>query len=131
MKGFEQVWSSAAKTRNGEAVSPELKPLLLRVYSDVTHHPVNLASLKNSLLGLLRYLSEDGRTNANCWAADLFISSDDWEDHWSEQNLPEEFHDVLARMGEALHDTVSRPDIAHNFGCLPEQLLECAQRLTI
>jgi len=78
---------------------------------------------------LLQYLSGEGRTNANCWAADLFMSSDEWEHHWSEQSLPDDFHDVLAHMGEALHDTIGSPDIASNFGCLPEQLLECAEHL--
>jgi hypothetical protein len=129
MKGFEQVWVSAARTRDGEAVLPELKPLLLCVHDDVTTSPVNLAALKNSLVELLQYLSGEGRTNANCWAADLFFCSNDWEHDWSEQNLPDDFHDVLAKMGEALHDAVTSPDIARNFGCLPEQLLECAERL--
>jgi hypothetical protein len=83
--------------------------------------------LKDSLLGLLQYLSGEGRTNANCWAADLFFCSDETE-HWTDQPLPDDFHDVLAKMGEALHDTVSSPEIASNFGCLPEQLLECVKR---
>lgn len=129
MKGFEQVWSSVARTRGGEPVLPDLKPLLLRVHGDVTETPVNLFALKGSLVELLQYLSTDGRTNANCWAADLFFCSDDWERDWSEQNLPDAFHEILARMGEALHDTVTSPEVAGNFGCLPEQLLERAQRL--
>ena len=129
MKGFEQVWVSVAKTRGGEAVLPVLKPLLFRVHNDVTASPVNLPALKNSLVELLQYLSGEGRTNANCWAVDLFFCSDNWEHDWSEQNLPDDFHDVLAKMGEALHDTVTSPDVASNFGCLPEQLLECAQCL--
>ena len=48
----------------------------------------------------------------------------------AEQNLPEDFHDVLAMMGEALHDTVQAPEIAENFGCLPEQLLEKVDHLS-
>jgi hypothetical protein len=48
---------------------------------------------------------------------------------WGEQNLPESFHDVLAMMGEALHDTVQAPETAENFGCLPEQLLERVRHL--
>jgi len=131
MKGFERVWSSVAKTRDGEAVFQRLKPFLLHVHRDVTTNPVILSALKNSLVELLQYLSSEGRTNANCWATDLFFCSDDWEHDWSEQYLPDDFHDVLARMGEALHDTVTSPDIAGNFGCLPEQLLECAERLGI
>ena len=48
-----------------------------------------------------------GRTNANCWAVDLFFAnSEGWEKDWAEQDLPEDFHDILAMMGEALHDTV-------------------------
>lgn len=129
MKGFEQVWSSVASVRGGEAVLPGLKPLLLRVHSDVLTSPVNLPALKKSLMELLQYLSGEGRTNANCWAADLFFCCDDWEHDWSEQNLPDDFHDVFAMMGEALHDTVSSPDVASNFGCLPEQLLERVERL--
>lgn len=131
MKGFEQLWAAVAKTRDGEPVSPELKPLLRRVYDDVLTSPVNLSNLKQSLVELLRFLSEEGRTNANCWATDLFFCSEDdlWERDWSEQNLPDDFHDVVAKMGEALHDTVTRPDIAGNFDCLPEQLLERAKRL--
>jgi hypothetical protein len=126
---LEQVWSSVARARGGEPVSPELKPLVLRVHNDVTTSPVNLQALKNSLVGLLQYLNGKGRTSANCWAADLFFSSDEGEHHWSDQDLPDDFHDVLAKMGEALHDTVTNPDVASNFGCLPEQLLECTERL--
>jgi hypothetical protein len=129
MKGFEEVWTSVARTRGGEEVSPELKSLVLRVNDDVTTSPVNLRALKISLVQLLQYLSGEGRTNANCWAADLFFCSDDLEHHWTDQILPDDFHDVLAKMGEALHDTVSSPDVASNFGCLPEQLLEFAERL--
>lgn len=104
-----------------------------RVYDDVLTSPVNLADLKRSLMELLRYLSEEGRTNANCWAADLFFCSHDdlWERAWFEQNLPDGFHEVMAMMGEALHDTVTTPDIAENFGCLPEQLLERVKRLEL
>ena len=129
MEDFEQVWSSVAKLRGGEAVSPGLKPKLLRVHNDATAIPVNLAALKNSLVKLLEYLSTEGRTSANCWATDLFLSSDALEHCWSDQDLPEDFHNLLAMMGEALHDTVSSPHIAENFGCLPEQLLEEAERL--
>jgi hypothetical protein len=131
MKGFEQLWASVATARDGEAASPELKPLLRQVYEDVLTAPVNLPDLRRSLMELLRYLGEAGRTNANCWATDLFFGSpeDLWERDWSEQNLPDDFHDLLAIMGEALHDTVTSPEIARNFDCLPEQLLERAKRL--
>jgi hypothetical protein len=130
MKGFDQLWASVARARDGEAVSPDLKPLLCRVHVDVLTSPVNLPALKTSLVELFQYLSGAGRTNANCWAVDLFFCSPDlWEPDWSEQNLPGDFHDVLAMIGEALHDAVASPAIASNFDCLPEQLLERAERL--
>ena len=131
MKTFEEVWSFVARTRSGEVVSPELRPLVLRVHMDATTTPVDLPALNSSVVALLQYLSGQGRTNANCWAADLFFGSDDLDHVWSEQELPDDFHDLLAMMGEALHDTVSSPEIAQNFGCLPEQLLKCAERLEI
>jgi hypothetical protein len=36
---------------------------------------------------------------------------------------------VLTMMGEALHDAVQAPDVAGDFECLPEQLLERVKRL--
>ena len=131
MAGFGDAWGAVDHPKDGESVSPELQPLLRRVYSDVLAAPANLPSLKESLTALLEYLSGDGRTNANCWALDLFFClSEGWERDWTEQELPDDFHDVLALMGEALHDTVRTPKIAENFGCLPEQLLDRVRRLT-
>jgi hypothetical protein len=92
--------------------------------------PTDLPALKESLARLLQYLRAAGRTNANCWAADLFFcSSEGRERDWTEQNLPDDFHDVLSLMGQALHDRVKTPKIADNFDCLPEQLLERVRRL--
>jgi hypothetical protein len=94
--------------------------------------PINLPELKDTLTGLLEYLSGAGRTNANCWAVDLFFClSEGWERDWTEQDLPDDFHDVLSLMGQALHDTVKSPNIAQNFDCLPEQLLERVRGLTV
>jgi hypothetical protein len=125
MAGFDQAWLAVAKARNGESVSPHLRPLLEAVYRQSLAHPLDSFKLKRSLEDLLLFLSAEGRSNANCWAADLFFATGEgWEKDWSGQNLAEGFHDVLAMMGEALHDTVQAPEIAKNFGCLPEQLLE-------
>jgi hypothetical protein len=107
-----------------------LQPLLRQVYSEVLAAPADLPALKKGLTVLLESLSGQGRTNANCWAVDMFCLSEDWERDWTEQHLPDDFHDVLAVMGEALHDTVRAPKIAENFDCLPEQLLDRVQRLT-
>lgn len=125
MSGFDEAWTVVAVSRDGETVSPRLRPLLQSVYRDCVSEPLSLASLKSSLEHLLEFLSGDGRTNANCWAADLFFANcQGWERDWADRDLPECLHDVLAMMGEALHDTVKDPSVAANFGCLPEQLLE-------
>jgi hypothetical protein len=130
MANFDAAWAAVNHAKNGEPVSSDLRPLLQQVYSDVLAVPTDLAALKNSLTRLLEYLSGAGRTNANCWAADLFFcSSEGWERDWTEQNLPDDFHDVLSLMGQALHDTVETPKVADNFDCLPEQLLERVRRL--
>lgn len=130
MAGFDQAWSAVSSPRNGEPVSDRLRPLLENVYQQLLAEPVDLAAVKRSLVELLTFLSGEGRSNANCWATDLFFAlSQEWEKDWTEQNLPQNFHDVLATMGEALHDTIQAPDIAENFGCLPEQLLERVQNL--
>ena len=131
MTGFDQAWLAVAKARNGEPVSPRLRSLLEAVYHQSLAHPLDCWKLKKGLEDLLLFLSGEGRSNANCWAADLFFAnSEGWEGDWAEQNLPEGFHDVLAMMGEALHDTVQAPEIAKNFGCLPEQLLERVRQLS-
>lgn len=132
MPGFDDAWAAVATHRDGESVSSELRPLLLNVYLRVLSSPPDLNGLKKSLEELLRYLAGEGRTNANCWAVDLFFClSQGWEHDWTDQSLPEDFHDVLVRMGEALHDTVRTPEIARNFDCLPEQLLEQVKRLRV
>lgn len=125
MAGFDTAWAAVNHARGGEPVSPDLRPLLQGVYSAVLAVPTNLRVLKGCLTSLLEYLSGVGRTNANCWAADqFFCRSEGWERDWTEQDLPEDFHDLLSLMGQAFHDTVQAPKIAENFDCLPEQLLE-------
>ncbi len=128
MASFDEAWSAVTVARNGESVSPQLRHLLLAGYSDLHSQAVDLVALKRNLRELLRFLAHEGRTNANCWAVDLFFcNSQGWERDWGDLDLPEQIHDVLAKMGEALHDTVGTPDIAQNFGCLPEQLLEALE----
>jgi len=132
MADFDTAWAAVNHAKDGEVVSSDLRPLLEKVYSSVLVAPMNLQVLKDSLTGLLEYLNGVGRTNANCWAVDLFFcSSEGWERDWTEQNLPDDFHDVLSLMGQALHDTVKTPKIAENFDCLPEQLLKRVRRLIV
>jgi hypothetical protein len=130
MSGFDEAWTAVAAPRNGEPVSQALRPLLQAVYSQSLSKPPDVLELKKSLEGLLIFLSGEGRTNANCWAVDMFFCvGQGWERDWSDQGLPDDFHDVLALMGQALHDTIKNPDIAENFDCLPEQLLERVRSL--
>jgi hypothetical protein len=132
MPGFDDAWAAIATTQDGESVSCELQPLLRRVYSAVLAVPADLAGLKKALEELFKFLTREGRTNANCWAVDMFFClSQGWERDWTDQNLPEDFHDVLAMTGEALHDTVRNPEIARNFDCLLEQLLDRVKRLRV
>jgi len=131
MGGFDKAWKLVAGPRDGEQVSLQLQPLVRDVYVQSLAQPLDRTAFKNSLEKLLEFLATDGRTNANCWAVDLFFMfSERWERDWTEQALPEDFHDVLALMEEALHDTVKDPDIAQNFGCLPEQLLERVRHIS-
>ena len=132
MASFGEAWAAVDVQWSGETVSPRLQPLLQAVYVQCVSQPHNLVALKKSLEDLLTYLAGEGRTNANCWAVDLFFCvSEGWERDWAEQTLPEEFHDVLATMGGALHDTVHAPSIAENFGALPEQLLERVRHIQV
>ncbi len=130
--GFDVAWSAVCSPRHGENVSGELRPLLEDVYASIAAKPFDLVAVKESLEELLAFLSTNGRTNANCWATDLFFGLDHgWETHWSEKGLREDLHDILADMGSALHDTVKDPAIAANFECLPEQLLEKVRKLPV
>jgi len=132
MPSFEEAWSAVAKGRDLESVSTDLKPLLQNVYDSVLSTPLDRRCLKSNLEKLLGFLMGPGRTNANCWAVDLFfMSAEGWERDWVDQNLPDDFHDVLSLMGNALHDTVNAPQIAANFDCLPEQLLERVRNIAV
>lgn len=111
-------------TQEGEPVSPRLRPLLLSVYDELRHQPTNLPSLRRALEELLVFLaSPEGRTNANCWAADwFFLLGEGWEmDEWT---VPDEYNDILGDMSGALHDTVQSPKVAEKFESTPEQLLQ-------
>jgi len=102
MAGFDAAWAAVNHPKDGEAVSAELRPLLQGVYSIVLAVPADLPALKDNLAALLEYLNRPGRTNANCWAVDLFFGfAESWEHDWTDQNLPDDFHDVLSLMGQA------------------------------
>ena len=129
MPNFDKAWD-VATTRstshsNGEQVSPHLRHLVKNVYDCFKAPSVDLPSLHTNLEILLSFLATDGRTNANCWTVDLFFTlGEGWKVYGWGERTPEPLHDIIVKMTEALHDTVKDPEIARNFGCLPEQLLE-------
>jgi hypothetical protein len=105
-----------------------LQPLMQSVREALFASPLDVAAVRASLITLLEYLSSPaGRTDANCCAVDGFFYLDD---DLPLQRLPDSLQDVFAHM-DALHDTITAPDIAENFGSTPEQLLERARDSSI
>ncbi len=122
MASFEEAWKAAHTSRTGKP-SEELRAYLESFYQCCVAEPTDPKGITQALDRLLAYLETDGRTSANCWITDLFVMEcAGWERDWGDLDLPEHLHDVLSMMGEALHDTVDTPEVAKNFGCLPEQL---------
>jgi len=116
----------------GEPVSPELAQLLLAVYNELARRSSELHPLSAALERLLTFLaSPAGRTNANCWAADLFFCLDEGWGDVSWEHVPDELGEILGDIAGALHDTVRSPAIAANFDSTPEQLLARLRALTI
>lgn len=98
-----------------------LRPLLQSVRAAICATPLDLASVRTLLIALFEYLgSPAGRTEANCCAVDGFFFLDD---DLPLERLPDSLQEVFAHL-DALHDTISAPDTAKNFGSTPEQLLE-------
>jgi hypothetical protein len=111
---------------NHKLVSPKIEPFLNQLYGSIIHRPINLESIKLSLINLLTFLTTpEGRTNDNLWMVDLFITHKLWE---AMGDLSEPWQNILGRM-MGLHDTIKAPDIARQFGSTPEQLLEQAKKL--
>ena len=112
-----------------ERVSPELASLIRAVYGAVVRADTDLAELHTSLEALLSFLASPvGRTHANCVATDsFFMLNDRWERTW--EHLPDPYQDMLALLGDALHDTIAAPEIAENFYNTPEQLLAQLQQI--
>ena len=108
-------------------LSPELKALLYSVCESLEPEVPDLTCVRDTLKRLLEFLaSPAGRTDANCTAADCFMLRV-WNDRWD--RLPAPYHDILADIAGALHDTVSAPEIARSFESTPEQLLERVRSL--
>ena len=125
----KEIVEQFMKPVEGEIPSPMLHPLLVEFYESIIETPSELQRVKMALINLLAFLSTSGgRTNANCSIVNNFVLIDDhWERNWNE--LPEKYTDVIELMADALHDTISDPDIPINFGCTPEHKLEQAKQL--
>ncbi len=105
-----------------------LQPLMQSVRAAVCATPLDVPAVEASLITLLVYLSSrSGRTDSNCSAVDGFFCHDD---DLPLERLPDSLQDVFAHM-DALHDTVTLPQIAENFGSTPEQLLERVRNSSI
>jgi hypothetical protein len=117
-EGFQRIWKSAVRYRH---VSPGLQGLVREVYAHALEFPPNEGLVVDALDALLSFLaSEEGRTDANCCATDLFFSAER-ESGWS--RLAEPIQQILSDIGGTLHDAIYAPHIASNFSSLPEQLL--------
>ena len=105
-----------------------LRPLMQSARAAVFASPLDLPAVKASLIALFEYLgSPAGRTDTNCCAVDGFFYLD--EDLPLER-LPDSLQDVFAHM-DALHDTITAPEIAQNFDSTPEALLERVRNSSI
>jgi len=115
-------------TYNGDQVSPELRPLILAVYDSIYSNPLDESQVFENIKLLLQFLSTpQGQTDPNCHAVDWFFAfgnEDNWpngENRWD--HLSPNLREALESLGDALHDTISAPTIAQNFGATPAQQL--------
>lgn len=116
---FDERYKRAAGFRR---VSPELRPLVASL--DTAIAACDAGAVRASLVELLEFLASGrGRTDANCCVVDAFFGTVE------ASSLPDDLRAVVSDLSGALHDTIYAPQIASNFECLPEQLLERARKL--
>jgi hypothetical protein len=93
-------------------VDAALQPLIQELHTRLCDTSPDLEATKCAFVALLEFLaSPAGRTDTNCRAVDTFFSRDD---SWVGARVPDAYHNIIADMSGALHDTVSRPEIAAN-----------------
>jgi hypothetical protein len=91
-------------------VDAALQPLIQELHARLCGTSPDVEATKGVLVALLKFLASlAGRTDANCGAVDTFFSRDD---SWVGARVPDAYHGIIADMTGALHDTVSRPEIA-------------------
>jgi hypothetical protein len=106
-----------------EVPSPQLQPLLDAVTAEIDRRPLDPRALHATLRALLVFLaSPEGRTDRNCWTADLFLGL---RERWAEslESVPAAYRSILRGIGGGLHDTFYAPEVAAILECTPEQLL--------
>jgi len=128
MSNFEKLYNRFSK---GKIISPELKPLLEEFYRAYTSKEFNRNKTKDAIINLMTFLSgQEGRIRDNLVFVSLFTAiDDDWEISDSYEQIPEDYLEILGYIEGSLDDTIDNPDIAENFGGLPEQILEKAREL--
>ncbi len=127
MDSFDTVFDNVkalGRLAGREPISPELEPLLRALHHVLSQRSIKVTEVKAATVDVLRYLTTPtGRTDANCWAVNLFML-EDWGPVELDLAVGDALNDVLADMGGALHDTIEYPDIARMFESTPEQLLQ-------
>ncbi len=130
--GFERDWSSlmaSAEARSNSSPGPELRPLLKLLQDSFDTATPDPCQVRAALISLLEYLTmPKGRTDANCWAVDQYLTVKEDFSHVGGA-LPNPYVDILEDMAGALHDAVSAPEVASSLAGTPEQLLARAMLL--
>src|SRR3989338_1832423 len=119
MTAFDEVFSYYLEGEKCRNASPDLKPLLKQLHDRYLSRPADLKTLKLVLRDLFVFLSSPkGKTQANCWMVDRFLS--DHEGKWklNLSHLPQEYQDILDE-AQALHGAADEPQ----FHTAPEEIL--------
>jgi hypothetical protein len=106
---------------------PILKPLLLEVVAAFTTPSFDAGCARVALVDLFYNLCTPNlRTDRNCQLVERCLS--DVAVLLESAGVPSRYRDFLSD-ANALHDAITSPSIAENFGCTPEQLLAEARTL--
>ena len=80
MDNFEDIFRDAVGEFS-QAVSPQVKFSLGRLYQEVQNKPNDVARIRQIFIELFEFLNTpEGKTQANCKAVSLFIS---FGDYWN------------------------------------------------
>jgi hypothetical protein len=106
---------------------PALRPALLEVLAAFSTLSFSADRARDALVSLFERLSSPGiRTSENCAFVEHYLM--DVESVCGSHDMPARYREFLCN-ANALHDAITAPAIAENFGCLPEQLMAEARTL--